>query len=117
MRGTSSTPTDGYEEATQTVRLDKPKSNVRSPQRLVAPTIGQSSRSGCPRTMRSERGAKLYHSARSEPTWLQVFPAICGSMRTGSPAADASNWAWHERSMVMNHHTASSTDCPAVNSP
>ena len=28
---------------------------------------------------------------------------------TGVPAASAMSWAWHERSMVMNHHAASST--------
>src|ERR1700733_11451893 len=38
-------------------------------------------------------------------------------MMTGVPAASASSWAWQERSMVMNHHAASSTVCPTVNSP
>ena len=39
-------------------------------------------------------------------------------MSTGVPAASASSWAWHVRSMVMNHHAASSTDvCPTVSSP
>ena len=38
-------------------------------------------------------------------------------MSIGVPAASASNWAWQERSMVMNHHAASSTVCPTVKSP
>src|SRR5579875_1802367 len=33
--------------------------------------------------------------------------ACSGSMWTVVPAAHASSWAWQERSMVMNHHTAS----------
>ena len=40
------------------------------------------------------------------------------SMSTGLPAASASSCAWHVRSIVMNHHAASSTDvCPTVSRP
>ena len=38
-------------------------------------------------------------------------------MCTGSPAAMASSWAWQVRSMVMNHHAASSTEWPTVSRP
>ena len=37
--------------------------------------------------------------------------------RTGVPAASAKSWAWQERSMVMNRHTASSTVWPTVRFP
>ena len=47
----------------------------------------------------------------------RVSRAISGSMRTGVPAEEASIWAWHDRSMVMNHHTASSTEWPTVRRP
>ena len=52
------------------------------------------------------------------PTWGAVLAACSGSISTGVPAASASNWAWHVRSMVMNHHAASSTEVwPTVSSP
>ena len=38
-------------------------------------------------------------------------------MSTGVPAASASSCAWHERSIVMNHHAASSTVRPTVSRP
>ena len=40
-----------------------------------------------------------------------------GSMSTGVPAASAISWAWQDRSMVMNHQAASSTDWPTVSRP
>ena len=47
-----------------------------------------------------------------------MFAACSGSMSTGVPAASANSWAWHVRSIVMNHQAASSTDvCPTVSSP
>ena len=39
------------------------------------------------------------------------------SMSTGVPAASAISWAWHDRSMVMNHQAASSTEWPTVSRP
>ena len=43
--------------------------------------------------------------------------AASGEIGIGVPAASASNCAWHERSIVMNHHAASSTEWPTVSSP
>ena len=67
--------------------------------------------------MRSKSGWKLNQPAMWLPTWPLVSRAISGSMRTGVPAASASSWAWHDRSMVMNHQAASSTEWPTVMSP
>lgn len=67
-------------------------------------------RSGWSRTIRSKRGAKLNRPARWEPTCPWVRRAISGSIRTGVPAAEARSSSWHERSIVMNHQTASSTE-------
>ena len=42
---------------------------------------------------------------------------MSASMRTGVPAASASSCAWQVRSIVTNHHTASSTEWPTVSRP
>ena len=42
---------------------------------------------------------------------------MLGSISTGFPAASAISWAWQDRSIVMNHHAASSTECPTVSRP
>src|SRR5438445_217727 len=77
----------------------------------------QSSRSGCSRTMRSYSGWKLSQPARWLPTWVAVRAAWSSSIFTGVPAASAISCTWQERSIVTNHHTASSTDWPTVSRP
>ena len=56
-------------------------------------------------------GHRLAHLRRGERAPSR------SSMSTGVPAASASSCAWHERSIVTNHHTASSTEWPTVSSP
>ena len=51
------------------------------------------------------------------PVCPAVFSATSGRIGIGVPAASASSCAWHVRSMVMNHHAASSTVWPTVRSP
>ncbi len=38
-------------------------------------------------------------------------------MRTGRPAARAMSCTWQDRSIVMNHQAAASTESPTVSSP
>jgi len=47
----------------------------------------------------------------------RTIRAVSESMSFGSPAAMASSWAWHERSIVMKYQAASATEAPTVSSP
>ena len=52
----------------------------------------------------------------TRPARRSSWPRRAG-WQIGEPAASASSWAWQVRSMVTNHHAASSTVRPTVSSP
>src|SRR5262249_6740621 len=83
----------------------------------LRPSSSYSSRSGSSLVMRSQSGWNWNHPAVWVPTNCLVASACAGSILTGLAAASASSCAWQLRSMVMNHHAASSTVCPTVRSP
>ena len=62
-------------------------------------------------------GLELPPPVRCPPVWPAVVSATSGSIRTGVPAASATSCAWHVRSIVTNHHAASSTVRPTVSRP
>src|SRR5919108_5391962 len=86
-------------------------------QRHCRDRVRYPNRSGSSRAILSNSGWKLNQPATLDPTCDAVLPALASSMSTGVPAASASSCAWHERSMVMNHQAASSTDWPTVSRP
>ena len=60
------------------------------------------------------KALKLLPDTRDDNVLLNSLLAILG---IGEPAASAISCTWHERSMVMNHHAASSTERPTVRRP
>ena len=92
-----------------------------APPRRQGGRLSHSRRSGCSLTIRAYRGWNWNQPENGLPTILYACVATSGEISFKvSPflsAASARSCTWHDRSMVMNHHTASSTVPPTVIRP
>ena len=105
---------EGTKEYARSERVTPVSSPRSSPVRRGV----QSRRSGCSAhdLLVQRLEAEVARRCASRPA-TRSRRAMSASMCTGVPAASAISWAWHERSIVMNHQTASSTECPTVSRP
>ena len=62
------------------------------------------------RLISSQSGWNENQPAMCEPACSRVYVAFSWVAIVGVPAASAISCAWHDRSIVMNHHAASSTE-------
>ena len=113
-RTSSRTPTCSSPARRPTPPRPRPSAREKKRQRMNRALLD---RSGCSRMILVYIGWKLKQPARCEPICFAVSSRHVVVDQDRLPAASASSWAWHERSIVMNHHAASSTECPTVSSP